>query len=48
MVFLDKWGWPITSGKGRYIQKWLRRLIHTRRIVSGYWNGYRVVKFRKP
>lgn len=44
MVFLDKLGWPVAYIKGRWILKWVRRLIHTRKIKRGYWNGYKVVK----
>ena len=32
MQFLDKYGWPVESEKGRPIMKWLRRLVHTRKI----------------
>ena len=32
MQFLDKHGWPVEYEKGRPIMKWLRRIIHTRKI----------------
>ena len=43
MVFLDKHGWPVETIKGRWVQNFLRRLLHTRRIVRGRWDGYKVV-----
>lgn len=44
MVFLDKYGFPVTQFKRRrLIVNTLRRLIHTRRIVRGWWDGYQVV-----
>jgi hypothetical protein len=33
MVFLDKLGWPVTTVKGRPILNFIRRCIHTRKIV---------------
>ena len=43
MVFLDKYGWPVVVPKNRPVMKWLRRIIHTRRIRRGWWDGYRIV-----
>jgi hypothetical protein len=33
MIFLDKYGWPVETFKGRPVLNFLRRLIHTRKIV---------------
>jgi len=44
MVFLDRHGWPVEYVKGWFVRKWLRRLIHTRRIVRGRWDGHKVVR----
>lgn len=33
MVFLDKYDYPVETIKGRWVQNFIRRLIHTRRIV---------------
>ena len=44
MVFLDKLGWPIETIKGRWFHNFLRRLIHTRKIKKGRWDGYNVKK----
>lgn len=33
MIFLDKLGWPIETIRGRPVLNFLRRCIHTRRIV---------------
>jgi len=47
MVFLDKYNWPVTYVKGSWFWKWVRRLIHTRKIVRGHWDGYKVVNKSK-
>ncbi len=44
MVLLDRDGWPIVSIKGRWVTIWIRRLLHTRKIVRGRWDGYKVVR----
>jgi len=44
MVFLDKYGWPVVRIRRRRFGNLLRLLIHTRRIVRGRWDGYRVVR----
>ena len=46
MVFLDRWGYPVECIRGRWFQNFLRRLIHTRRIARGRWDGHRVVRER--
>jgi len=33
--FLDKHGYPVEYQKGRWAHKWLRRLLHTRKIKVG-------------
>lgn len=33
MIFLDKLGWPVETVPGRHVLNFLRRCIHTRRIV---------------
>lgn len=33
--FLDKYGWPVITIKGRIILNFLRRVIHTRKICFG-------------
>lgn len=43
MVFCDKYGWPVEVSKKHFIRRWLRRLIHTRKIKRGWWDGYRIV-----
>jgi hypothetical protein len=43
MVFLDSDGWPVEYVRGKWFSKWIRRLIHTRSIRRGWWDGYRVV-----
>ncbi len=35
MHFIDKWGWPVEYPSGHPIQKWLRILLHTRKIRRG-------------
>lgn len=32
-LILDKFGWPVERIKGRYVQNFLRLLIHGRKIV---------------
>lgn len=44
MVCLDSYGWPVETIKGRPFINLLRLLIHTRRIVRGRWDGYKVVR----
>jgi hypothetical protein len=46
MLCLDKYGWPVTGIKGRYVLNLIRLLLYTRRIVRGHWDGYKVC--RKP
>lgn len=43
MTLLDKYGYPVETIKGRPIANALRRLLWTRKIVRGWWDGYRVV-----
>lgn len=43
MVFLDKYGWPVEVPKRRPIVKFLRRLLLTRKIKRGWWDGYQIV-----
>ena len=38
MVFLDKFGWPVETVKGRPVLNLLRLLIHTRKIRRGTWS----------
>ena len=33
MKFLDKYGWPVVLIEGRPVLNFIRRLIHTRKIV---------------
>ena len=47
MLCLDKYGWPVTRFKGRPVTNLIRKLIHTRKIVRGYWDGYKIVGTRK-
>ena len=35
MLFLDKYGWPVETVKGRWFHSLLRRVIHTRKIRRG-------------
>ena len=35
-TFLGKDGWPVETIKGRPILNFIRRLIHTRKIVRGW------------
>ena len=44
MVFLDKYGYPVTGFRGRWFVNLLRKCLYARKIRRGYWNGYRVVK----
>ncbi len=49
MQFLDKHGWPVEYARGRPIQKWLRRLIHTRRIKRGtVWTDKNLHRWQPP
>lgn len=36
MIFLDKYGWPIESIEGKPVKNFIRRLIHTRKIVRSW------------
>jgi len=47
MVFLDRDGYPVEKIKGHLVRNILRRVIHTRRIRKGYWDGFGVVRKRK-
>lgn len=33
LYFLDSLGWPVEYTQGRPVMKWIRRLIHTRKIT---------------
>lgn len=33
LYFLDKWGYPVVTFKGRPIVNLIRRLLHTRKIT---------------
>ncbi len=43
MVFLDKYGWPVEIIEGKWFQNLVRRLIHTRKIKHGKWDGYKII-----
>ncbi len=47
MVFLDYYGYPVEQAKRHWLRNILRRLIHTRRICLGYWDGFGVTRSRK-
>ena len=36
MIYLDKYGWPVVTIKNRPVVNFIRRLIHTRKIVR-HW-----------
>ena len=36
MIYLDKYGWPVVTIKNRPAVNFIRRLIHTRKIVR-HW-----------
>ncbi len=38
MYFLDKHGWPVETIRGRPALNFLRRVIHTRRVVK-WWSA---------
>lgn len=38
MYFLDKYSWPVETIKGRPVLNFIRRLIHTRKIVR-WWSA---------
>jgi hypothetical protein len=44
MVFLDKYGWPVVTIRNKWFVNTIRKLIHTRKIVQGMWDGYKVVR----
>ena len=38
MQYLDKYGWPVERIEGRYIQNFIRLLLHTRKVVK-HWES---------
>jgi hypothetical protein len=42
--FLDKYGYPVERIKGRWFVNIIRVILHTKKIVRGYWNGHKIVK----
>ena len=44
MVFLDKYNLPVVGIGGRWFLNIIRRLLLTRKIMRGRWDGHKVVR----
>ena len=43
MVFLDKYNYPVERIIGKPITNIIRLILHTRKVMFGRWNGYKIV-----